>query len=225
MEDLIHPDIVIDHCADWSSPDLKKSKNSKRDDDNDEDHHGQFLADFLYKPLSSSASFELPLSADSLFLLSRGATAGLFKLVQSPDLDPSKGVAEVEVVAKYRGHSALKQVKVCSVTRGANDKGVVIVVSFSHPTSLCHRTSNSVPVTKAPKRSKHVRVGFETTVYLPKAVEEGPGLRVKRFETDLPLFAHSVGNIGGGAVEFDAISLKTANMPIFVEVSLSIREG
>jgi len=189
MEDLLHPDIVIDHCTDWSSDDVKKSK---RDDDDD---HGQTPADFLYKPLSSWASFELPLSADSLFLFSRGATAGLFKLVQSPDLDPSEGVAKVVVVAKYRHHSALKRVKVCSVTRGGTDKGVVIV---------------------APKLSKHVRVGFEVTVYLPKAVEEGPTLRVKRFETDLPLFAHVVGNIGSG-IEFDAISLKTANLPISAE--------
>ena len=129
MGDLMHPDIVIDHCADWSS-DLKKSNGSKREDGDSDHHHGQSPADFLYRPLSSSSSFELPLSADSLFLFSRGATAGLFKLVQSPDLDPSEGVAKVVVVAKYRGHSTLKHVKVCAVTRGATDKGVVIIVNF-----------------------------------------------------------------------------------------------
>jgi hypothetical protein len=56
------------------------------------------------------------------------------------------------------------------------------------------------------------------TVHLPKAVEEGSALRVKRFESDLPLFAHEVGDIGKG-VEFDEISLKTANMHIGVKVS------
>jgi hypothetical protein len=135
MGNLIHPDIVIDHCADWSS-DVKKSKR-------DSHKHNESPSVFLNKPLSSSVSFDLPLSADTLFLFSRGATAGLFKLVQSPDLDPSEGVAKVVVDAKYRGHSALKHVKVCSVTRGEADKGVVIFVSvYRHTWNLCDRTQS-----------------------------------------------------------------------------------
>jgi len=68
----------------------------------------------------------------------------------------------------------------------------------------------------APKLFRHVRVGFEVTVYLPKAAEEGEVLKVRRFETHLPFFAHTVGDIGAG-VKFGGFGLKTANMPINVE--------
>jgi hypothetical protein len=56
------------------------------------------------------------------------------------------------------------------------------------------------------------------TVYLPKAAEEGDVLKVRRFETHLPFFAHTVGDIGAG-VKFGGFGLKTKNMPINVEVS------
>lgn len=56
------------------------------------------------------------------------------------------------------------------------------------------------------------------TVYLPKVLDEGSALRVKRFDTDLPLFPHAVGDIGDG-VEFGEIALKTADGPIWAEVS------
>lgn len=187
VESLIHPDIVIDYCTDWSLDSKAKHEDHK--------NRRRSPLDLLYEPRSSSASFDLPLSSDKLFLYSRGATAGSFKLVQSPDIDPSEGVARVVVVAKYRGWSALKQVKVCSVTRGDTENGVMIFT---------------------PKLSKHVRVGFETTVYLPRTVEEGSTLRLKSFETDLPLFVHSVGDIGP-RVQFDEVVLKTANMPVGVE--------
>ena len=120
MEELIPHDVVIDHCTDWSSD--SKSEKPER-------HNHRSVPDFLYEPRSSSASFDLPLSSDNLFLFSRGAAAGSFKLVQSSDLDPNEGVAKVAVVAKYRLPSALEYVKVCSVIRRDTEHGVVIFVS------------------------------------------------------------------------------------------------
>jgi len=117
------PYIIMDHCADWSSDSNSKfklggHKNKRRSP-----------SDFFPEPYSSSASFDLPLSSDRLFVFSRGAAAGFFKLVQSPDLDPNEGVARVAVVARYRRPSALQHVKVCSVTRGETESGVGIFVS------------------------------------------------------------------------------------------------
>jgi hypothetical protein len=138
MEELIPHDVVIDHCPDWSSSDSKSEKPER--------HNHRSVPDFLYEPRSSSASFDLPLSSDNLFLFSRGAAAGSFKLVQSSDLDPNGGVARVAVVAKYRLPSALEHVKVCSVTRRETEHGVVIFVSCC--IVLFHKRSDSNTIRK-----------------------------------------------------------------------------
>jgi hypothetical protein len=59
---------------------------------------------------------------------------------------------------------------------------------------------------------------FDVTVYLPKSSGTSP-LHVKNFETDMPLFAHYIGALAE-TVNFDLLSLKTANVPIHVEVSI-----
>jgi len=68
--------------------------------------------------------------------------------------------------------------------------------------------------------SKHVHVTFDVTVYLPRP--SGVSLlQVKNFETDMPLFAHYVGDLGK-TVNFGHVSLKTANVSSQIEVSNDI---
>ena len=91
--------------------------------------HGLLDTDNL--PTSSkNISFDLPLSSDKLFLLSRGGAGGLFKVVQSPELGKEKpGVAKVVVVAKYWNPAALHGVMICRMSRGEAESGVGIFVS------------------------------------------------------------------------------------------------
>lgn len=69
-----------------------------------------------------------------------------------------------------------------------------------------------------PRPAHTDQLRFDVTVRLP-ASSGGPPLRIKGFETDLPLFAHKVGDLRG-AVDFQTLSLKTSDMPIIVEVRL-----
>jgi hypothetical protein len=106
----IPPDITVEQCTDWSDPDAQHSP--------------------LREPYSATTSFNLPFPSEKLFLLSRGATSGLVKIVQSPDIVEDEGVVEVEVVARYRYPSALDYVKVCSIARDGDQNGVGIFVSY-----------------------------------------------------------------------------------------------
>ena len=54
------------------------------------------------------------------------------------------------------------------------------------------------------------------TVHLPEGEREGKPLQVNRLETNLPFFAHVVGNLDG--VAFDDVVLKAETMPISVKV-------
>jgi len=59
------------------------------------------------------------------------------------------------------------------------------------------------------------RVDFTVTLYLPET-EKGTVLDVKNFETDMPLFAHRIGDLVDG-VHFHSISLRAENFPIDVK--------
>lgn len=60
-----------------------------------------------------------------------------------------------------------------------------------------------------PKQEDHLR--FDIAVRLPKAAP----LKIKDFETNLPVFEHTVGDLG--AVLFDKASLKGSSTPIAVK--------
>jgi hypothetical protein len=66
------------------------------------------------------------------------------------------------------------------------------------------------------RHSKDDLLEFDINIYLP--VRHGR-LRVNAFETDLPLFRHDVGFLED-TVEFQQLSLKGANQPINVKVSV-----
>lgn len=67
-------------------------------------------------------------------------------------------------------------------------------------------------------RSKQDLLQFNITVHLPVGDSH---LRINNFETDLPLFAHDVGDLAS-TVEFRHLSLKGSNMPIVVKVSVPL---
>lgn len=75
-------------------------------------------------------------------------------------------------------------------------------------TSLDHRHRH---------KHEHVQLRFDVVVHLPSSSDRSP-LRVKSLLTDLPLFAHEVGDLEN-AVNFGSIHLKTAHMPIVIDVS------
>lgn len=121
METNVHPDITLEHCANWSSPSSTHTISPSPLN--------------LFKPSTARAEFTLPLTSPSLQVLSHGPSVGNFRIVQDADGHSAEGV-RVEVLAKYRGKQAVEHVKVCSFTRQGNEglvegegHGVIILVS------------------------------------------------------------------------------------------------
>jgi hypothetical protein len=108
MEWPIPPDVKVDRCADWVED-------------------SAIVTDALRERYSSSTTFELPISSDKLFLISRGSSAGSVDVVQS---DETGDVAKVHIVAKYRYPSALDRARVCAIHRDGGEIGVGIFVSI-----------------------------------------------------------------------------------------------
>ncbi|KAF9464007.1 hypothetical protein BDZ94DRAFT_532508 [Collybia nuda] len=164
------PDVNISSCANWTKNSISSGN--------------------LRGPSTSSVTFELPLSSEKLFLLSRGAAAGMVAVVSTNE---SMDNARVQIVASYRHSKDLGGAQVCSINRGDKERGVGI---FTRPW---------------PKRDY---VHYTIIVYLPANSKTQP-LRIKNFETDLPLFSHSISQLAD-VVHFDTLSLTTSMMPINV---------
>ncbi len=77
---------------------------------------------------TSRTSFEIPLSADNIFFLSRGAlSAGVVELVTSPN--QAKDSVTINVVAEYHREYVRDLTKACLVSRDGNQQGVGLFVS------------------------------------------------------------------------------------------------
>ncbi|KAG5646851.1 hypothetical protein DXG03_002228 [Asterophora parasitica] len=142
-------------------------------------------------PYASRASFELPLSSKTLFLLSRGSmTSGTVKVVTS---DEVSDVVKVHVVVKHYNRNVYDQgVKVCLIERSNDEIGV----------GYFTRRWNG------PEQ----RFRYEATVVLPATKNRKP-LHIQNFETDIPNISHQIGDLQG-LVEFSYIDLKGSNAPI-----------
>jgi len=78
-------------------------------------------------PHSARTVFDLPVSSDALYLLSRGSLAhGSATILDSQEGGEN---VKVEVVASYYTRQALDRAKVCSLQRRAGENGVGIFVS------------------------------------------------------------------------------------------------
>ncbi|KAF8145188.1 hypothetical protein K438DRAFT_1782127 [Mycena galopus ATCC 62051] len=115
-------------------------------------------------------SFELPITADLLFFLSRGGVSGHINIIKAR---VSPAIVQVNVTAEYHKPDDLERTKACRMGH-ANEHGVLIWAGPRHPHDP---TDNSVRV------SITVAVPSSTGVTL-----------YKDLSTDLPLFSHTLDN-------------------------------
>lgn len=102
-------DLVLDDCVQGSEWTKDKDSSTK---------HYHF----------ARTSFDLPLSNDNLFVLSRGwLSGGTLKLVTSPD--QAKDIVTVNVGASYHQEYIRSLAKACLVSRAGTQQGVGIFVS------------------------------------------------------------------------------------------------
>ncbi|EMD37665.1 hypothetical protein CERSUDRAFT_105594 [Gelatoporia subvermispora B] len=142
-------------------------------------------------------SYDLPLSADLLYLTGRGALShGKVRIVR----DGARGSRSmaVHVSLAYDYAHMLGRIKVCLLRPQEGYHGVGV---FS-PTDL-------------PYPARKYRTHFDVTIRLPPDADSLPTL-VKRFESDMPLFSYQV-DLPGDVALFDHLSLSTTNKPIIVK--------
>ncbi|KAH9485741.1 hypothetical protein JR316_0002656 [Psilocybe cubensis] len=143
--------------------------------------------------MAAETSFELPLSSDTLFLLSRGDRLDGTVKVETSRYQAS-GFASVHVLMRYWFPTAVERTKACLVSRGINEDGVGLFA----------------PVYRIPGRPGwDYQLSFEITVTLPENAALNP-LVIKNFETDVPNGRHDIADIGS-RVLFETISLKGTN--------------
>ncbi|KIJ66010.1 hypothetical protein HYDPIDRAFT_110134 [Hydnomerulius pinastri MD-312] len=146
-------------------------------------------------PHGAETAFTLPVDADTLYLLSRGAYQhGIVEVDQSSEATDTVGV-RVRVAYYYDG--ALERATVCHVERVENEHGVGI---FTPP--------------REPRYNQKDQMRFEVKLTLP-AGSDG-ALAVKNFETKMPNFDQNVGDLWE-TVLFDNIVLQSSNGDIHAE--------
>jgi len=171
----IPPEMTVQNCAEWS-----EGENSYSDD-----------------PFNVEHTFELPMSSDLLFLVTRGPfSVGHVTIVQS---DEEGDAAVVSVITNYDEEHILDLIKLCSVVAQEGENGIGIFTVHPHPRR--HRRNH--------------RVHFDVTVTLPKGSGDSP-LVVSGFKTDLGIFGHQVADLAD-SVFFNSISLGGALGSIKVE--------
>ncbi|KAF8959957.1 hypothetical protein BDZ97DRAFT_1761106 [Flammula alnicola] len=149
-------------------------------------------------PYSSFTTFDVPLSSENIFLLSRGRlSAGSVKVITSPD--QPEGSVKFVVVAKYHREEIRNLAKACLISRPKGQNGVGLF------TPRWHRGG--------PRRREDM-MHFETTVIFPEVSEGSAPLSIKSFETDVP---NTVQSLEVLKIIFDAILLKGTNAPIGVQ--------
>ncbi|KAJ7095654.1 hypothetical protein C8R44DRAFT_813576 [Mycena epipterygia] len=157
---------------------------------------------------SAEASFEIPLSPDTVLLLSRHSTSSFFShsssfsgsldITTSPHLNNTAKV----VVSSFYGKDQSDNVKACLVTGKDGETGVGIF-------------------------TRHSLTGFgwdatfmKVRLMLPETTTP---LHLKGLITDLPNFSLNVGNLED-AVKFNSVSFKASNAAMHVE-SLSANDA
>ncbi|KII95591.1 hypothetical protein PLICRDRAFT_129440 [Plicaturopsis crispa FD-325 SS-3] len=150
--------------------------------------------------LYTKASFDLPTSADLLHLFARGSrVSGVASIAIANSQDAHADSIRVDVVARYFYPAAMEDVQVCLLRKDAHGK-------------KSYGVGISTPENAGPSIGDKI-IFFEVTVSLP-AKHHNP-LRIPSFETDLPGFAHEIGDLQG-IVEFDSLSLSGSNGRVHV---------
>ncbi|KAJ7230024.1 hypothetical protein GGX14DRAFT_538287 [Mycena pura] len=185
------PDVEVVKCAQWSD-------NDGSDAFYDKDY-----------PYSADASFKLPVSSDTLFLLSRSVarnhggviSAGEVEYIQSDDVSDN---VKVDITARYRDQEYLDATKVCLLTRDGDQNGVGIFTKW-----------------EGKGRQRGHTLQFKVTVTFP-STDDGSPLSISNLQTDLEIFAQKFGDMSG--VEFKAMSLKSVLAPILADY-LSVEDA
>ncbi|KAJ6582576.1 hypothetical protein DFH09DRAFT_1309531 [Mycena vulgaris] len=181
----IPSDVSVERCAAWS--DIREAGASA---DGDEPF-----------PYAADASFALPVSADTLFLLSRSIgrdvlAAGRVDYVQSADVSDT---VQVDITARFWHEEHLDGAKTCLLARdGAWQTGVGIFTNWQGEG----------------RRDKHDKMHFEVTVTLPQAADHGI-LRINNLSTDLQIFSQIFGDMNN--VAFKSLALKSSLGMIMAE--------
>ncbi|KAF6761046.1 hypothetical protein DFP72DRAFT_879920 [Ephemerocybe angulata] len=140
-------------------------------------------------PAASTTSFELPLSADSLYLVSRGAySGGSVDVVTSAN--QKQGSATVVVTVKYFHEEMRDAVMVCRVERRKGDSGVGIFT----PSYMWRGDA----------------VYVETLVVLPEVDKNASPLHIKNLETDVPNTLHRL-HANTDLITFDKLNIQGSN--------------
>ncbi|KAF9012711.1 hypothetical protein BDQ17DRAFT_1344494 [Cyathus striatus] len=180
-------EISADHCFDWWTTESFTQNTSPTSSD----------SSTLY---ASKSTFELPLSSENLFLISRGPlSAGVADIVSSKDID--RDTVRVDVTVKYFREEIRDLVKVCNVARKDGEHGVGIF-SPSRP-----------KWSSRPSKEDHAHV--EIVVTIPETLAYGRDI-VKGFETDLPNTVQRLDDFAA-KIEFKRILLKGSNTPMYVK--------
>ncbi|KAJ7511159.1 hypothetical protein B0H11DRAFT_1700386, partial [Mycena galericulata] len=180
----IPPDITVDHCAEWSN--IGESDESE-----------QF-------PYSADVHFELPLSADNLFLISRSVrhrgvfAAGRVNYVQSEDLESDS--VQVDITARFWLEEYLDASKACLLKRDENETGVGIFTKREH--------------TRRERGSNSEKLRMEVTVTFPRTSDDST-LSINNLTTDLGVYSQIFTDMNN--VNFNSLSLRSALGPISAE--------
>ncbi|KAI0944062.1 hypothetical protein AcV7_001982 [Taiwanofungus camphoratus] len=142
-------------------------------------------------------SFELPLSADVLYLFSRGALSkGHISFIEDADWTQTDTV-KVDVAIEYASRETLAVASACLLERKEGHKGIGLLTPerwLDAPFDLFE---------------------FDVTVRLPVSPDLSV-LQIAAFETHLPSFEHSIGDLHN-EITFRSLSLTSANSKIRVQ--------
>ncbi|KAJ7263960.1 hypothetical protein C8J57DRAFT_1183375 [Mycena rebaudengoi] len=151
-----------------------------------------------YNPRDGSTpSFDIPLTSETIILLSRRASSHWFSFTSHSnylDITTSPTLHNVARVVVDRGEYP-QFVKACMISRHNGEIGVGVFTARS-----LFGSWNASPL-----RLKLILPESKTT-----------SAKLRRLVTDLPNFRHTVGNLTN-TVKIDSVSFKTSNSPIYVE--------
>ncbi|KAJ7348396.1 hypothetical protein DFH08DRAFT_959800 [Mycena albidolilacea] len=177
--------VSIDHCAEWSE-------------------HSELNAIDEF-PYSAEARFELPVSTDTLFLISRHLarrdrntlfSTGHVHFLQSEHASDS---VKVDVTAHYRREKHLEAAKACLLERDGAKSGVGFLTEWDH---------------EGGRRHNHEKLRFQVTVTFPRTSDKS-SLSINNLSTDLLIFSQTFGDLSN--IAFKSLLLKGAVGGILAE--------
>ncbi|KAI6106190.1 hypothetical protein EDD16DRAFT_196987 [Pisolithus croceorrhizus] len=156
-------------------------------------------------PYGAQTTFTLPVDADSLYLIARGAYQhGRVRVRQSDNIE--SGSVRVDVRAAYYDQRALARVTLCRFTRADNEHGIGI---YTPQRGWTYNYKDQVQ--------------FLVAFTFPMAPVPGTPLHIKRFDADTSQFSFSAGDLWETML-FDDVVLRTSNSHINI-TSIVLKHG